>query len=135
MMAGKRATPPHGLLAYLLILRCAGGCVHQGSISPTCLLEAFKCEDPKSVEWLMTWLPFFALLESTCIKASSKHVDEIDTWGLFYQPCIAKRKSLGSHCFAPALIILSHSVTLTKLHPILPVYTTRNYAQLLNFFL
>jgi len=45
----------------------------------------------------------------------------------FHQPFGAKDKWAGSHC--SAVITLHHSVSLTKLHPTLPVNTTRSYAR------
>jgi len=51
---------------------------NHGSISPTSLREAFTCIDPKSANrhWSLDCL--FALLGSVHVKASRKHVGEIN---------------------------------------------------------
>jgi hypothetical protein len=45
---------------------------NQGSISPTCLREAFTCQDPKSAKRQSSHQCLFALLGPACAKAAHK---------------------------------------------------------------
>jgi len=58
-----------------------------------------------------------------------------DIGGKFHHFVSAKRKCAGSHYSAPALIILFHSVSPTKLPSTSPENITRGYDQLLRFTL
>jgi len=66
------------------------------------------------------------------VEAARKRIDEIDFNGQFLQPFGKKFKYNGNHCFEPEAIVLSHSVSPTKLHPTLIVNKTGNYCQLLR---
>jgi len=58
----------------------------QVSISQTRLQAAFTCKDLKSAKRQPSHQCLFALLESACIKAACKHVDEVETRSQYRYP-------------------------------------------------
>jgi len=82
--------------------------------------------DSKSAKRQSSCLCFFSLLGFSYVNAACKMLVKL-TPG---DNIIIKHKCTTSHCFELAIGILHHTVLSTKMHPTLPVNTTKNYVQL-----